>query len=76
MLPRPLALSIVVIMLVIEMVNFGAQFVLDGYHSDPLVHGLFGLIVGGAMALSRRDSSEDQSLGGWMRRIAKPGDDE
>jgi hypothetical protein len=55
LLPRPLAYAIMGLVSVVWAANFIAQFVVEGYVSDPLIHGIFMGIVGGAMALTRRN---------------------
>lgn len=54
LLPKPLAYAIMGLVTLVWAVNFAAQFVVEGYQSDPLIHGIFMGIVGGAMALSRK----------------------
>lgn len=54
LLPRPLAYAIMGLVSVVWAINFAAQFFVEGYTSDPLIHGIFMGIVGGAMALARK----------------------
>lgn len=60
MLPRPLATAIVVIVTIVWAINFGAQFIVDAYKPDVAINGIFMAIVGGALALSRRDNKHDE----------------
>lgn len=53
MIPKPLASAIVVLVCVVFSVNFFAQFIIGAFEPDPLIYGIFGTIVGGALALSR-----------------------
>jgi hypothetical protein len=55
MLPRPLATAIIVLVSLVWAANFIAQFIVDGYHADVTLNGVFMAIVGGALALSRKD---------------------
>lgn len=43
-----------VLVSVVWFLNFAAQFFIENYTSDPLIHGIFMGIVGGAFALSRK----------------------
>jgi hypothetical protein len=54
LIPRPLAYGIMGLVTLVWAVNFAAQFFVEGYSSDPLVHGVFMTIVGGAMALAKK----------------------
>lgn len=55
MLPNKVATAIIVMVAVMEAVNFAAQFIAPlHYTSDPSVHAIFGAIVGGALALRGR----------------------
>lgn len=54
LLPKPLAYAIMGLVTLVWAVNFAAQFFVEGYTSDPLIHGIFMGIVGGAIALSRK----------------------
>lgn len=56
MLPKPLANAIVVVVTIVWALNFGAQFVIPTYKSDPLIHTAFMAVVGAAFALSRKDN--------------------
>lgn len=53
-LPKPLAHAIIGLVSVVWAVNFAAQFFVTDYRSDPLIHGIFMGIIGGALALSRK----------------------
>jgi hypothetical protein len=55
MLPRPLASAIIVLVSVIWAANFVLQFIVSEYHPDVTINGIFMAIVGGALALSRKD---------------------
>jgi hypothetical protein len=55
-IPRPLATAIIMIVTLVWAVNFGAQFIVDSYEPDVAINGIFMAIVGGALALSRRDN--------------------
>jgi hypothetical protein len=56
-IPKPLANAIIGIVTVVWSANFIAQFVPGlGYHPDPAIHGVFMAVVGGALALSRKDA--------------------
>lgn len=59
-IPRSAALVIMGVVTTIWVANFVAQFVPAlNYTSDPLVHGIFMGIVGGALALTRKHGSPD-----------------
>lgn len=58
MIPRPLATGIIVLVSVVWFANFLLQFVVPGYQPDPTIHGIFGAIVGGALALSKQDTGK------------------
>jgi hypothetical protein len=58
MLPRPIATAIVVLVSLIWSLNFGLQFFLPNYHPDVTLNGVFMAIVGGALALSRKDKND------------------
>lgn len=53
-LPKPLANVIIALVTLVWVINFGAQFVIENYKSDPLIHGIFMGIIGGTLALSRK----------------------
>lgn len=55
MLPKPLAAAIIIIVTVVWAANFVAQFIVDSYEPDVAINGIFMAVVGGALALSRRD---------------------
>jgi hypothetical protein len=55
MIPRPLASAIIVLVSVIWAANFVLQFIVPEYHPDVTINGIFMAIVGGALALSRKD---------------------
>jgi hypothetical protein len=58
LLPRPLANAVIVLISLVWAANFFLQFLIAGYEPDPAIHGVFGAIVGGAFALSRRDGQD------------------
>lgn len=55
MIPKPLATAIIIVVTVVWAINFGAQFIIEGYSPDVAINGIFMAIVGGALALSRRN---------------------
>lgn len=59
MIPRPLATAIIIVVTLVWAVNFAAQFIFEDYSPDVAIHGIFMAVVGGAMALSRRDNRKD-----------------
>jgi len=61
MLPRPLASAIIVLVSVIWAANFVLQFIVPEYHPDVTINGIFMAVVGGALALSRKDSGGGSS---------------
>lgn len=61
MLPRPLASAIIVLVSVIWAANFVLQFIVPEYHPDVTINGIFMAIVGGALALSRKDGGGGSS---------------
>ena len=58
MLPKPLATAIIVIVTIVWAINFGAQFIVDEYKPDVAINGIFMAVVGGALALSRRNNKD------------------
>lgn len=58
LLPKPLAYTIMGLVTLVWAINFGAQFFIESYQSDPLIHGIFMGIVGGAFALTRKSESK------------------
>lgn len=64
MLPRGLATAIIVLVSLVWLTNFVAQFVVAGYSPDVTLNGIFMAIVGGALALSRKDKGGDKGSGG------------
>jgi len=57
MLSRPLASAIIVLVSLIWAINFLAQFFVPEYRPDVTLNGVFMALVGGALALSRKDNS-------------------
>lgn len=62
MLPKSLATVIIIVVTVVWAVNFAAQFVVAEYSPDVAINGIFMAIVGGALALSRRDKADGKDL--------------
>lgn len=67
MLPKPLASAIIVLVSVIWACNFFFQFLVPTYHPDVTLNGVFMCLVGGALALSRKDKDEPPK-GGYSKR--------
>lgn len=64
MLPKPLATAIVVLVTLVWVANFIAQFVIPEYKPDPFINTIFAALVGGALALSKKgESIKEQLLG-------------
>lgn len=61
MIPKPLASAIIILVSVIWALNFFMQFLVTTYHPDITLNGIFMGIVGGALALSRKDKDEPKS---------------
>lgn len=57
MIPKYLTSAIVVVVTIIWASNFVLQFVIPEYKPDPVLHAVFGSIVGSALALSRKDNN-------------------
>lgn len=55
LLPRWLSNLVIILISLVWAFNFFAQFVIPGYEFKESIQGVFGLIIGGAFALSRRD---------------------
>lgn len=70
MLPRWLAALILGLTTLVWFGNFVAQFVVPGYHSDPLLQGIYFSFVGGALALSR---GKDEEKGDGKHGPSDPG---
>lgn len=58
MIPKPLASAIIVLVSIVWGCNFFLQFVVPTYHPDVTLNGVFMCLVGGALALSRKDKDE------------------
>jgi hypothetical protein len=58
-IPKSISNVIIVLISIVWVANFFAQFVVHDYHPDPSINGVFGAIVGGALALTRR--AEDKA---------------
>lgn len=67
MIPKPVATAIIIIVTLVWAVNFAAQFVIEDYSPDVAINGIFMALVGGALALSRRENKPD---------FGSPGDEE
>lgn len=67
MIPKPVATAIIIIVTLVWAVNFAAQFVIEDYSPDVAINGIFMALVGGALALSRRENKPDSG---------SPGDEE
>lgn len=63
MIPKPLATAIIIVVTVVWAFNFAAQFIVEDYSPDVAINGIFMAIVGGALALSRRDKKDDGDAG-------------
>lgn len=64
MIPRWLVTLIVLLTSLVFCVNYGAQFFIEGYEPDPAITAVFGAIVGGALALSKRGPDSGSKDGG------------
>lgn len=73
MLPKYLTNVIVTLVCIVWVANFFAQFVIKDYHPDPSINGVFGAIVGGALALTRRTGEGGETEG--KRITPAEGDD-
>lgn len=60
MLPKPLANAIVVLVTLVWLANFVAQFVIPEYKPDPFINTIFAALVGGALALSKRSGIREK----------------
>lgn len=60
MIPRPLATAIIVVVTIVWAANFAAQFVVADYSPDVAINGIFMAVVGGALALSRRNGGDNK----------------
>lgn len=58
MLPESLARVIIILVTVIWAANFILQFIVTGYHPDVTLNAIFMAIVGGALALSRKNKGD------------------
>lgn len=56
MIPKVLLNAVIVLVSVTFAANYLLQFVVPDYKSDPAIIGVFGAVVGAALALSRRDT--------------------
>lgn len=59
MIPKYLLTAIVVVVSVVFLADFAAQFVIADYQSNPAVVGVFGLIAGAAFTLAQRQGGKD-----------------
>jgi hypothetical protein len=74
MLSRPLASAIIVLVSLVWAANFIAQFVIPEYKPDVTLNGVFMAIVGGALALSRKDNNDKGDNGGAHAKRRDPDD--
>lgn len=75
LLPRRLAAGVVVVVSVVWVVNFAAQFFLPDYKPDMSINGIFSAVVGGALLLSRKgrdDGKGDDSDDGGVDHSRPP----
>jgi len=63
MIPKPLASAIIILVSFVWACNFFMQFLITTYHPDITLNGIFMGIVGGALALSRKDKDEPPKSG-------------
>jgi hypothetical protein len=61
MLPKPLASAVIVVVTLIWCANFVLQFFVVTYHPDVTINGVFMTLVGGAFALSRKETKDKDS---------------
>lgn len=61
MIPRPLAVGIMLLVSVVWAADFVANIVIVGYESSELIHVAFMSIVGGALAFARKDKPSDDT---------------
>jgi hypothetical protein len=59
-IPKSLASAIIVVVTIVWASNFVLQFVVAEYKPDPVLHGVFMSLVGGALALSRKGGGGDK----------------
>jgi hypothetical protein len=71
MIPRSLASAIIVLVSIVWAANFFIQFVITTYRPDVTLNGVFMAVVGGALALSRKDRGGG---GGSHTKRSDPGD--
>lgn len=64
LLPRPLALGIVVLVSAVWAVNFFARLLVADYDPDVSINGIFMVLVGGAVLASRRARARDDAAAG------------
>jgi hypothetical protein len=53
-IPKAIANAVIVLVSLVWVANFFAQFFIANYHPDPSINGVFGAVVGSALALTRR----------------------
>ena len=63
MIPRKLSDLIVALVAIIWVCNFFAQFLVKNYQPDPSINGVFGAIVGGALALTQKGKDNPPPAG-------------
>ena len=55
MIPKVLLNGVIILVSAAFAANYMLQFVIPGYESDPAIIGVFGAVVGAALALSKRE---------------------
>jgi hypothetical protein len=60
-IPKSLSNIIVVLISIVWAANFFAQFAVSGYHPDASINGVFGAVVGGALALSKKSNTSKEA---------------
>lgn len=58
LIPRRLATAIIAVVCLVWAANFAAQFIVPGYKLDSAIDGIFMATVGGALALSYKQSGK------------------
>lgn len=59
MIPNRLISAVIILVSVAFAVNFGAQFLIPTYESDPAITAVFGTIIGAALVLLKQGKSDD-----------------
>jgi hypothetical protein len=68
-------MAIIIVVTLVWAVNFAAQFVVADYSPDVAINGIFMAVVGGALALSRRDNKEKKGSGSEEDKDSDSSDD-